>query len=436
MRAFASVGLVVAALLVAVAPTARSAQGDDEIAFLSERGQSGLGVFTMRADGTDVRQLTAPPPYALWQTPSPEGRLVAFVRPPLFFDEIGGTRPERTHSELWVVRSDGTQPHRVLRLSDFVVGRPAWSPDSQTLAYVDGHSGAPSIWAISLDSGTRRRLAASATDPAWSSDNHLAFVRKGALFVAASDGSGARSVAAGAQGPAWSPDSRRLAFARPNPDSTGGPLVVIDPDGTLVRTIREARALGSLAWTPDGNWITFVSDAPGIPVAEVKPDGTSLHVLFNDYAGSVAWLPDGSRILYFGIPARFADRQYGRWTLFTRNGDGGDRRPFFPRALGDDGPPSWLSTGEALHYVASDGVHLVSADGTYDEQLSPLGSGSWARAPCLARLRLRRQPRYGPGATRARQRAPAGVVAGRPAAGLRSRRGHGLGDLDRERRRQ
>ena len=96
------------------------------IAFLVSRNLArsdvDVSLFTMSADGSDVKVLTPPtvrvglyPP--VW---SPDGRWLAFVAE-------GGV--------LWTVRADGGyHPNRIGRTSAV----PSWSPDSEWLAYADG----------------------------------------------------------------------------------------------------------------------------------------------------------------------------------------------------------------------------------------------------------------------------------------------------------
>jgi TolB protein len=97
--------------------------------------------------------------------------------------------------------------------------------------------------------------------PAWSRDNHIAFVsdREGnpEIYVMDSDGSNVRRVAPDqdAAHPAWSSDSKYIAFVaetvRNNPD-----VMVMAADGSNIRRLTDN---GAADWLP--SW----QPAPGLP---------------------------------------------------------------------------------------------------------------------------------------------------------------------------
>ena len=97
----------------------------------------------------------------------------------------------------------------------------------------------------------------------------LVFVRDGDLFVSAIDGTGATLIRAGhAEGSSlgylsalWSPDMSAIAAVRDN----GGPNLVpaidiLDPDGTLQRTIDEnPGGTPSISWSPDSRELAITT---------------------------------------------------------------------------------------------------------------------------------------------------------------------------------
>ena len=58
---------------------------------------------------------------------SPDGKQISFAR---------GDEKNFNRSEIWVMGPDGAQAHVVVSVPGFVVGPPAWSPDSTKLAYL------------------------------------------------------------------------------------------------------------------------------------------------------------------------------------------------------------------------------------------------------------------------------------------------------------
>ena len=111
---------------------------------------------------------------------------------------------------------------------------PAWSPDSQTLAFANRVNGFQSLYAIDVAGGTVRRLTSGlGTDqfPAWSPDGtRIAFTRAGALYVmpAGGDlsGSSTRFVTSPGLDPVWAPLPPAAAVA------TSGTVTVTGPGGS------------------------------------------------------------------------------------------------------------------------------------------------------------------------------------------------------------
>src|SRR5206468_12801617 len=84
-----------------------------------------------------------------------------------------------------------------------VFAAPAWSPDSQRIAYVSVESGDRySLWTIRADGSGGRRVAQNVSEntPSWSPDaSRIAFMKElahytSAVYVVGSDGSGSHEV--------------------------------------------------------------------------------------------------------------------------------------------------------------------------------------------------------------------------------------------------
>ncbi len=112
---------------------------------------------------------------------------------------------------------------------------------------------------MDIDGTNHRKLTdLPGTDglPAWSRDNHIAFVSDRntgtEIFVMNADGSNVRRVAPGQDGahPAWSPDNKYIAFVselqRNNPD-----IFVMTADGARIWRLTDNRRQDWLpAWSP------------------------------------------------------------------------------------------------------------------------------------------------------------------------------------------
>jgi Tol biopolymer transport system component len=89
-------------------------------------------IWSMRAGGTDRRQLTTPT-VARYDVPgsfSPDGATLAFTRRTLE-EELGPGGRARNTAELWVMRPDGSEARRLARRS----ADPAFSPDGRQIAF-------------------------------------------------------------------------------------------------------------------------------------------------------------------------------------------------------------------------------------------------------------------------------------------------------------
>jgi Tol biopolymer transport system component len=353
MRSLLAATVLLAALAGAGADRGVAAYpgGNGRIAFLSDHGTGALGLFTMRADGTGVRRLSAPAPFADYPAPSPEGAWIAFVRVDLA--DYG--------TELWVARRDGTRLHRLVAGLG-TMSEVAWSADGRWIAFVDDRRGAGGIFAVAPNGRRLHRLVPwPASSPAWAADGRLAFAGRDGIYVQR-PGSRARRVLRDAGDPAWSPDGRRLAFTRyagilPH-------LYVANADGTRAHRLpAPASRCGEDApdWSPDGRWILLATCLPWDELttvaAVVRPNGRAFHHLFRAdvYNGRLAWTDRGSGVVY---------SDPGEQIQLVRR-DGSRRHPLFAGPPGDSGPPTWLPDGELLTGCttwAPDGRRCAYAD--------------------------------------------------------------------------
>lgn len=184
----------------------------ENLAFPSDRTGVAL-IYTVNADGTDLRRLTrsgndgAP----AW---SPDGRTIAFVSEAHNFTD-----------DIYLMKADGSDQRQLTRSNDYPGATdPAWSPDGRKIAFIDEHY---ALEVMRLD-GSQRKLvnsppATSAlpsedSSPAWSPDGRtIVFAQKKAnrslqIYVTNADGSGKHQLTHKELNafPSWSPDGRRI----------------------------------------------------------------------------------------------------------------------------------------------------------------------------------------------------------------------------------
>ncbi|MBK8250659.1 MAG: PD40 domain-containing protein [Gemmatimonadetes bacterium] len=165
-----------------------------------------------------------------------------------------------------------------------------------------------------------------------------------------------------------SPDGRRLAF------SAFGDLWVMDlPSGTPRRVVGSAEGEHHPAWSPDGQWIAYVTwTTTGGHIHKVRSDGTGQPVrLTNETATYYAtqWAPDGGRIVAMQADARelrdalqrFGGGQAARFVWVSADGGPVTRI----RGAGGLGDPHFTSDATRIHaYGGGEGLVSFRWDGT------------------------------------------------------------------------
>src|SRR5580704_1673310 len=209
-------------LLLPLSEFVSAADRPGRIAFLM-----GPDVYSMKPDGTDVKQLTnlgSQNVAASWESWSFDGAQIVFVEYP----------PNSAPPQLWLMNADGSNQHRVFNDGKFQDAAPSFAPDGSHLVFTrcqptwpaDGTSCA--IYRVNPDGSglaaiTKFALDVNYWEPVYSPDGRTiamdAFGWQGfasAIWLMDADGLHIRRLTPGAVGafnPAWSADGKKIGFA-------------------------------------------------------------------------------------------------------------------------------------------------------------------------------------------------------------------------------
>ena len=340
--------------------------------------------------------------------PIPQGPSAVLV-----FDSSTESPSVRPGGDIYTIRADGTGL-RQLTSGPVLESYPAWSPDGTRIAYLVGRDSL-----AVMDAGGRNQKTVVPPDPAlgkclggsisWSPDGtSLLFPVSVAcddvyvLYVVAADGSSpaAKLLSSEIQSSAgaWSPDGKRIAFAGREPGGGTMALYVVDT-GTAplkgglgpVRIISAAAGQGSNAawmnprWSPDG---TAVAAAGGtnsdcrlattgtLDAFVVKADGSGVRAVASEAAKEYnpAWSRDGRRLAFQRIvdASEYVNGRPCTMAIWVSDADGTNPRRLPGLGTDDFQPPFWSpdasrlvgNTVRVVNGIEHYDLYIVNADGT------------------------------------------------------------------------
>jgi TolB protein len=226
----------------------------DAIAFSSDR-DGDMEIFVMNSEAADLVQLTTDPHDDTYPAWSPDGQRIAFV----------SGRDNDTWPRLYTMAADGSD---VRPLTEDYGTMPAWSPDGGTIAFVSFRDG---IELVNHDGSNRRFLSVPLqfiSSSKWSPDGRrIAFhagaaLNRGAIYTIAVDGTALQrlsSVGDDDSFPDYSPDGRSILFSSCRSDGRGCHVSIMDASGDNRRQVTDGPDDDfSPVWSADGRRIAFM----------------------------------------------------------------------------------------------------------------------------------------------------------------------------------
>src|SRR6266852_3305481 len=311
-----------------------------------------LPLWNVRILGDSIRRLGN----AFDAAYSPDGKFVAYSA------EGGG---------IWVVRSDGTDAHKLAALGGFVFNL-AWSPDGTTIRFTRNQN---SFWEISADGSNLHQLLSSWNVSAEKCCGHWTPDGKFFVFQVNPQGLGTPP------SEIWALDERRSLFRRPSTEPfqlTTGPILWDHPipgrdgktilaQGVMVRGelsrfdsktrqfqpfSRGISAQGA-TFSRDGKSVAYVS-YPESTLWRANADGSNPIQLTDPPMGAFLprWSPDGTQIVFTGFTPE------SMWNYIVPS-DGGNPRRLVPVDNGIEQIVDWSPDGRKIVFSWGDGTCTI-----------------------------------------------------------------------------
>ena len=212
-------------------------------------------------------QLTDLPGLERWPSLSPDGQSILYA----------GSSGD--NEDIFLLRVGGRNPLNLTADSPSGDSQPAFSPDGTHIAFRSERSGG-GIFVMGATGESVRRVTDSGFAPSWSPDGSELVVSTstfvdpfsrnvGAKLFAVNVGTGDRRLLddGDAVQPAWSPHGQRVAFWGTAEGSQRDIWTVPSAGpgaGPRVRVTKDAATDWYPRWSPDGQWLYFLSDRGGV----------------------------------------------------------------------------------------------------------------------------------------------------------------------------
>ena len=246
-------------------------------------------------DSGQVWRRTANGDFDKYPSWSPDGQRIAFV-------SSGGEPHRWSDVHLYSMAADGTDVRNIAE-GPLVHDTPRWSPDGERIAYVRFEGSGPdrklAILVVGSDGGIAQRLTEAASGPSWSPDGErIAYAKvdgdEVALYTIGADGTDARRLATidgwqpgrGEPDPArawiekvsWSPDGTKILVLANERAYPGIQIIAADGGGDTVLRVDNPRtdSIQDAAWSPDGTRLAVVGLFHGSGAAQSS--GPTAHI--------------------------------------------------------------------------------------------------------------------------------------------------------------
>ena len=244
------------------------------IYFLSDlRSSAGgiLEIYSIGADGNDLRRLTFDQYYDLSLTVSPSGRKLAYIS--------GHPKEESIQRDIYEILTQNGAELPQLTNDTLYETTLSWSPDGQKIAFISQRDGTlkfGDLYVMSADGSNKQRLTKGLVlldKPSWSPDGSqivVAMERNGNqdLYLIKADGSGITRLTATDTRevhPLWSPANQQILYEAMDENGVRNIFRIYSNGYGVMQLTDEAQHQEDVSyqptWSPNGDQIAYVTQS-------------------------------------------------------------------------------------------------------------------------------------------------------------------------------
>jgi tol-pal system beta propeller repeat protein TolB len=265
---------------------------------------------------------------------SPDGKKIAF------------SKFVNNNDDVYVIDSDGSQEKRLTK-SMSIDDRPIWSPDGSKILFTRGTDQSKyDLYIMNADGSQQRRLTYET--------NHQ---YKKTTLIEINDAD-------------WSPDSKKITYEVFRYKPKIQRIERINSDGSSRRILNSQGINFFPRWSPDGNWVSFISRENQEHLVISRPDGSEIKYLLNlkGFVGQYAWAPNNEEIAFSYSKNEKLPAQIYLYSLVSNN-----FKQLTHNSVNDT--PFWSPDGRKIGFISYRGgrgqLYLMNKDGSNETFIAP-----------------------------------------------------------------